>query len=530
MVEIWHAADATKSNVIMIYWTPEAITQSYVGTDAEFQKVLLPTSTQTCFESRVRADERCSDDWKTRVGVPEGACDEYPYLINKVISKGLLQATKDPAIPAAIQSPAYDMLKVISLSALQIDELFDYKNKYPTPREAVCHWVFDNLDALQDYIPSTFPRVLHEGDDDTTNPLMYVSTTFAVVVIMGVLLTMAMVIKRRHTRVIVFAQVEFLLILLGGLFLVSVGALITSLDPTDKTCIVSVWLVNTGYTVELVPLVVKVAAINRLQAAARRMRRVTLKRIILLQRVALVFSFVVVFLSVWTALDPPRRDTEYILTLDETEHGDTVVQVSFFCEANSPVWEYVALAWNILLLLIATVLAFQSRNIRQSFNESQTLAFMIYSHFFFVVLRVVTFLLSHSSVNELALRRFRSIIYSLDVFATIIIYFVSKLTIQENNRGMSLRSRLGFSRSLDVQMDSAESRSAGISRPFGREENGNAKHQSQEPLEQSDMGNSNMSNSMGCPRARPTKDDKQEECEATLQPRRSPDDGTDKEE
>ena len=60
-------------------------------------------------------------------------------------------------------------------------------------------------------------------------------------------------------------------------------------------------------------------------------------------------------------------------------------------------------------------------------NETATLAFMIYSHSVFVMLRVVTFILS-GSIEELILRQMRSLIYSADTVATIMIYFVPKLS------------------------------------------------------------------------------------------------------
>lgn len=44
------------------------------------------------------------------------------------------------------------------------------------------------------------------------------------------------------------------------------------------TCAVAPWPTNVGYTLELVPLLVKISAINRLMVAAAKMKRVELNR------------------------------------------------------------------------------------------------------------------------------------------------------------------------------------------------------------------------------------------------------------
>lgn len=44
--EMWRAANATKSNLIMQYWTPESLHQEFVGTDAEIFRISMPSRTQ----------------------------------------------------------------------------------------------------------------------------------------------------------------------------------------------------------------------------------------------------------------------------------------------------------------------------------------------------------------------------------------------------------------------------------------------------------------------------------------------------
>ena len=117
------------------------------------------------------------------------------------------------------------------------------------------------------------------------------------------------------------------------------------------------------------------------------------------------------------------------------DKGYTISDVTLFCSSESATWEYIAVGWNTLLLLCATVLAFQTRTLQKDFNESQTLAFLIYSHFVFVVLRLITVILQEWSGTTRGVEKLiglRSFVFSIDTIATILIYFVPKFTAAAN--------------------------------------------------------------------------------------------------
>jgi len=121
LIEIWFAANATKSDVIMHWWQPEALFQRFLGTDAAFQKVNLPYATLECLQSRIDIDDvRCSGDFVQEQGSPEGACDDPDQALMKLISTGLYEVTHDPSIPEARRSPAYSAIKGITLTSTLI--------------------------------------------------------------------------------------------------------------------------------------------------------------------------------------------------------------------------------------------------------------------------------------------------------------------------------------------------------------------------------------------------------------------------
>ena len=97
------------------------------------------------------------------------------------------------------------------------------------------------------------------------------------------------------------------------------------------------------------------------------------------------------------------------------------------------------LCWNGVLILCATVLAFQSRNVQEEFNDSKALGTMIYSHFVYAVLRLVAFSLSELQISEgqnnggyppiepSTLAAASSLLLSMDVIFAVTIYVVPKL-------------------------------------------------------------------------------------------------------
>jgi hypothetical protein len=73
------------------------------------------------------------------------------------------------------------------------------------------------------------------------------------------------------------AQLDFMCLLLLGLLLVLITGVISAVSNTDAQCVSIAWLISIGYTLELVPLIIKVFAINHLMQAAKQFQRVELK-------------------------------------------------------------------------------------------------------------------------------------------------------------------------------------------------------------------------------------------------------------
>lgn len=312
---------------------------------------------------------------------------------------------------------------------------------------ATCRWAIDNKDFLLSLAPATYPRVIQENQQYLSSPLFYVSLVFGLVAVAFVVSAMIGTYIHRRKRSIINAQIMFLWILLAGLLMVSLGAVVLVMEATDGLCTASVWLIGMGYTLEMVPIIVKVSAINRIYNASRSLRRVILKQKNLYGKVALVSAVVLVFLIVWSSVDRPRRTSDFLLTTALTDNGENIVLTTYFCESEADTWRLILLGWQVVLLLCATVLAYQNRQVRRDINEALILAIMVYSHFFFIVLRVIVFFLE-DVLDTWDMVRYSSLIYSGDVCCTCLIYFYPKFFESDTPQNLTVIGGMRWSHVL----------------------------------------------------------------------------------
>jgi 7 transmembrane sweet-taste receptor of 3 GCPR len=407
-------------------WSPEPLFQHYLGTDAEMQQVIRRPYTRECAYAREEWKDECASDLETRIGASEEACGDPVEPLRKLINVGLKEALDSPDIPVEAKSPAYEILRFFTISEIQLGELFDAWSAAPSPRDAVCQWAVENLEQhLIQMVPPTYPRVVREN---AHSPFGITSMIVGGVATLVVLVTTGFVFRMRNEPSIQYAQIDFLTILLVGSFFVGIGSVLLSAPASQGTCISSIWFVNLGYTLELVPLILKVAAINRLMSAAQELRRIRVKRSVLYKAVASISFVIIAYLAAWTVVSPPAAAIEYSMTDTVTTLTEVVVGKTIYCRDGSDTntWQFVAVAWNLVLLLCASVLAFQSRNVIQVFNESRTLAMLIYSHFIFVVARI-SIIYFGDRVGGSNANYSLSLIYALDQITACGIYFFPKL-------------------------------------------------------------------------------------------------------
>lgn len=148
---------------------------------------------------------------------------------------------------------------------------------------------------------------------------------------------------------------------------------------------------------------------------------------------------VTIYLAVSTALDPIK--VIHVSTMDPETR---LVNISATCSSRSFAWDIADYGLQVVILIIATVLVFQSRDVFEEFNEGQGLALMVYSHFVFLIMRIAMSRLSATSLDESFNPFLSSILKSLDIVIAISFYFGPKFmsVIFSNNGAAPVRHSL----------------------------------------------------------------------------------------
>jgi hypothetical protein len=129
-------------------------------------------------------------------------------------------------------SPAYDLYDEFVMSTEALNDVMSNwvsrgvdKDGFDL-RFATCDWVADNLeDIMKRMIHQSYPRTLVVT---TQMALTIVAGIFAVIAIITVISTMGgIVYKKKKNSFSRSAQIEFLLLLLAGLLMVSVSAMVS---------------------------------------------------------------------------------------------------------------------------------------------------------------------------------------------------------------------------------------------------------------------------------------------------------------
>ena len=455
--EIFYAANATQSDIMALWWKPDPSFDQF-----DYIKVAFPFPTSECIENRRPKVDRCTANQTELVGNKEGACDLAVLPLEKFLATSLQENAFNT--PVDTRSPAYQFATSFTFQNIQVEEVLQnwYQrniDKYGyDPREAVCEYIGKNLgkyqtvsqtdqlcifrelnsvclsvDAMMAFVPPGYPRQIGATKDIDyyEDPLPIVSLVFAAVSSFTMLLTFIATVYYREHKVMKSAQIAFLYFFCLGYLFVSLGALLHGVKPSDGVCVAREWLVIFGYTVALVPLAVKVTAINQLLRHARMMRRHEISQNQLLLVSAVLVTAVVIFLTVWTVIDPPTMSIDVVLR----DGSSDVVDALILCSSDRLFWGGVALGWEGILIFYSFVLAWQARRQMKmkKISELQMVRNMAYVSFMVFVFRSVVFYLPLDAILPQTRSGAESILWSIDCMLSILVYFGPKFFLIKSN-------------------------------------------------------------------------------------------------
>jgi len=421
MLGIIKASNATKSPIMMVWWYPDPTIDMY-----DFVHVTLPSSSRECLENRPEpTTNRCEAPREELLGKKIGSCGYNTHSFEKIFATSLRENTYNT--PIEERSPAYEFSRNVRISDVDISEIMMEwttrgidKWNYD-PREAVCSFVSKNYEDglnLKQFIPLGYPRVVEE-DSGYDSPFLSFSIALGA---LGVLLTLSAGIATylsRKSRLMEYAQTEFLYLYSFGFFVVCWGAIVYSLMPTKASCATRLWLVTIGYAFALAPLLLKIMSINRMLSAARKFKRTKVSKSHVYYMLGGLLLVVVVYLSLWTALDAASPKT----TLELRTQNSNAIDEYLYCSSEKGGWAAILLVWQAIYIFLAAILAFQSRNVPQAFNESREVGNLAYCLFLLFILRSVVYIIPNDAIVESVRNGIMSTLLSLDALLGTAVYF-----------------------------------------------------------------------------------------------------------
>lgn len=247
-----------------------------------------------------------------------------------------------------------------------------------------------------------------------------------------------------------------------GYTLVSISSLLhAALENSTTLCVLKTWTMHVGYCLALVPILVKMSTINKIRRNSRNCKRVKIDKNLFKKIITFAWGIVIIFMIVWTVVDPPSRvDTYFLAEDDDKDMLTNTVEVYESCSSKSNTWNIIALVVEFLILLSSTVLAFQSRDVMQFVPDSHWIGVIVYSHTLFLIATIVNVMTNSGAKGSSLAQKITSVILSIETIVAICVYFFTKFFIiyQQNEDDESSSRLRSASLSSDATKGSAKSK------------------------------------------------------------------------
>eukprot|EP00121_Abeoforma_whisleri_P012145 Awhi_evm1s11209 len=141
--------------------------------------------------------------------------------------------------------------------------------------------------------------------------------------------------------------------------------------PTDYMCVMYQWLRHLGWALSFLTILLKTYRIktifcNEVDGAA-----FEFPDSLLLKYFSVLFSLMIVYLTIWSVVDLPGIHEEVIFRIDDGNLIETTCKSGWF--------EYALLIVEFLFVLVGVVLAFYVNGVPSFFNESKVIGITIYN-------------------------------------------------------------------------------------------------------------------------------------------------------
>lgn len=217
-------------------------------------------------------------------------------------------------------------------------------------------------------------------------------------------------------------NVDILIWVLIGAYTSLIGSTAVAFRISNVTCMISSWTSILGITIQLVPIIIKIGTVNKLIREARMMRPFELNPKVLDRYFLGSVLAIVIYLVIVTAIDPAKVRTSATIV-----EGDLfTLTEGQYCAHSHKIWHTIDHALCGILILIASLLVFQSRDCFEEFNEGQGLTLMVYSFFVIQLLKIIVLDVTLSYFNGSEYSYIESLLDSVGTMIAMCFYFGQK--------------------------------------------------------------------------------------------------------
>ncbi|EFA83094.1 G-protein-coupled receptor family 3 protein 5 [Heterostelium album PN500] len=238
------------------------------------------------------------------------------------------------------------------------------------------------------------------------------------------------------------------LIILGSLFgFISILTLLP--EPNDALCTSFPWLLGYGYVIMFGTLFTKTWRTWRLFANARKFKIIKISNKMIFSVVGAFLLIESAFLVIWTIVDRPKVSAEPIYRNGEAQNQ---------CVTDSLAWWYVFCLSKVFYVIVGVFLAYKTRDVVDSLNESKPISMALYNMVFVMLVAIpIGFLLTDYPTAVIVIE---VVAILLAFTATVGLLFLPKVWLIVSGQQKSIDTRDSSSNSYHSEMQTRPSHSS----------------------------------------------------------------------
>jgi hypothetical protein len=193
--------------------------------------------------------------------------------------------------------------------------------------------------------------------------------------LLTVTVSFVLVLSYRHKVVIRSSSVPFLCVILVGMGLLLAAMIPWAVVPTEASCSSFLWLVNLGFMLLFCPLFAKTWRVYRIFSGAH-LKVVKISNVKLLLLTSAVVALDIILIGVWQGVSP-LVPVQYDRMTGSAQHVFTHCSVK--SSGAGLIFAALVGVEKSALLLFGAIMAFSTRNVKGTFNESAAISWTIYN-------------------------------------------------------------------------------------------------------------------------------------------------------